>query len=455
MAVPGGTATDSPFNLTASSPGIWGNNLFATVDTDGIDDQVAGLYAQYGLTKGDLFNLTVYYAPPSGKIATERHLNVAILKDAGPRRLDRVLAQQSGLARMPETFAVAEAPATWEAWLTGWQTFMNTNRALRIDQLIGLLTRSTGGVESLALDEETYVGSEDLKTGIYSLAGADLFNLLCIPPDSLDPTDTEALNIPANVWTKAVAYCVKRRAMLICDSPTLWSDQFRQGKITDISPGDLGIAGEDARNAAVYFPRVVKSDPMLNGHLGVFPPCGIIAGIMSRTDVRRGVWKAPAGQDASLNGIAGLEVKMTDMENGVLNPIGINCLRSFPITGMVVWGARTLRGADQFGDDYKYIPVRRLTLYIEESLYRGTQWAVFEPNAEPLWAQLRLNINTFMADLSRQGAFYSYYVKCDKSTTTQSDIDRGIVNIVVAFAPVKPAEFVVLQIQQLAGQTAS
>jgi phage tail sheath protein FI len=151
-------------------------------------------------------------------------------------------------------------------------------------------------------------------------------------------------------------------------------------------------------------------------------------------------------------------VNLNDAENGILNPLGINCLRFFPASGRVVWGARTLRGADQLADEYKYVPVRRLALYIEESLYRGTQLVVFEPNDEPLWAQIRLNVGAFMHNLFRQGAFQgqspkdAYFVKCDKETTTQNDIDLGIVNIVVGFAPLKPAEFVVIQLQQIAGQ---
>jgi phage tail sheath protein FI len=153
-----------------------------------------------------------------------------------------------------------------------------------------------------------------------------------------------------------------------------------------------------------------------------------------------------------------LSVDLTDNENGELNPLGINCLRAFPITGRVVWGSRTLRGADQLADEWKYIPVRRTALFIEESLYRGTQWVVFEPNDEPLWAQIRLNIGAFMNGLFRQGAFQgttpkdAYFVKCDKETTTQTDINLGVVNIIVGFAPLKPAEFVVIKLQQMAGQ---
>jgi len=203
---------------------------------------------------------------------------------------------------------------------------------------------------------------------------------------------------------------------------------------------------------------VIQPDPLRDRQLDTFVPCGLIAGVMARTDTQRGVWKAPAGQDAALNGIQGLQVNLTDNENGLLNPLGINCLRSFPVIGRVVWGARTLRGADQLADEYKYVPVRRTALFIEESLYRGTQWVVFEPNDEPLWAQIRLNVGAFMQNLFRQGAFQgktprdAYLVKCDKETTTQNDINLGIVNILVGFAPLKPAEFVIIKIQQLAGQ---
>jgi phage tail sheath protein FI len=142
----------------------------------------------------------------------------------------------------------------------------------------------------------------------------------------------------------------------------------------------------------------------------------------------------------------------------VLNPLGLNCFRIFPIYGAIAWGARTLVGSDAEASDWKYVPVRRMTLFIEESLYRGTQWVVFEPNDEPLWAQIRLNIGAFMQSLFRQGAFQgkspqeAYFVKCDKETTTQTDINNGIVNIVVGFAPLKPAEFVIIQLQQMAGQ---
>jgi hypothetical protein len=170
------------------------------------------------------------------------------------------------------------------------------------------------------------------------------------------------------------------------------------------------------------------------------------------------VWKAPAGINAALNGVQGMTYLMSDQENGLLNPLGLNCLRTFPVYGPVLWGARTLQGADAETSQWKYVPVRRTALFLEESLYRGTKWVVFEPNDASLWAAIRLNITSFLQTLFVKGAFQgqtpdqAYFVKCDGETTTQADIDNGIVNILVGFAPLKPAEFVVIQIEQLAGQ---
>jgi phage tail sheath protein FI len=221
------------------------------------------------------------------------------------------------------------------------------------------------------------------------------------------------------------------------------------------------LTGADAINAAFYFPWLTAPDPLQENRPRAFPPCGFVAGIYARTDANRGVFKAPAGTEASVTGVMGLRTSLTDREHGILNPLGINCLRTFAVYGTVVWGSRTLHGADERGSEWKYIPVRRLALFLEESLYRGTQWVVFEPNDEPLWAQIRLNIGAFLQNLFRQGAFQgktpreAYFVKCDKETTTQNDINLGIVNILVGFAPLKPAEFVILKIQQMAGQLAA
>ena len=285
----------------------------------------------------------------------------------------------------------------------------------------------------------TFVGSRVVRTGIFALEGVDLFNLLCLPGIT-DP----------GILADAAAYCEECRAFLIIDAP-----------IKEDAPEKMLEAYADLPKsdyAAVYYPWVQIADPLRGGRLHLRPPSGTVAGLYARTDSQRGVWKAPAGTEATLNGVRALGYALNDRENGTLNPLGINALRIFPVFGPVSWGARTLRGADQMADEYKYVPVRRLALMIEETLYRSTQWVVFEPNDEPLWAQIRLNIGAFMNDLFRQGAFQgqtpreAYFVKCDKETTTQNDINRGIVNILVGFAPLKPAEFVFIRIQQLAGQ---
>jgi Bacteriophage tail sheath protein len=294
------------------------------------------------------------------------------------------------------------------------------------------------------------IGDQLLKTGMYALLDADLFNILCIPVTALLP-DTDAAQVAAN----ATALCTQRRAFYILDPPQEDGDRDTLDGIKSWLDHNGSLR---SRNSALYFPRVDIADALNGFRLRTTATSGTIAGLYARIDVARGVWKAPAGIEASLGGVQDLEYTLTDGENGVLNPLAINCLRTFPVYGPVCWGARTLYGADQLVDDYKYVPVRRFALFLEESLFRGTKWVVFEPNDEPLWAQIRLNIGAFMQSLFRQGAFQgtsprdAYLVKCDSQTTTQTDINNGIVNIVVGFAPLKPAEFVILKIQQLAGQ---
>ena len=250
--------------------------------------------------------------------------------------------------------------------------------------------------------------------------------------------------------------------MLIVDPPHAWGASAAQAA-ENASAGlnGLGLSGIAARNAALYFPRVVQVDPERDRQLDVFVPCGMVAGVMARTDAQRGVWKAPAGLDAALNGIQGLQVNLTDADNGRLNPLGINCLRAFPVNGRVVWGARTLRGADQLADEYKYIPVRRLALFIEESLYRGTQWVVFEPNIPALWQKITRNVTAFLTNVWRSGALFgvtaaeAFYVKCDAETNPPEVIEAGQVICEIGIAPVKPAEFVIFRLSQFTGGAGS
>jgi phage tail sheath protein FI len=308
--------------------------------------------------------------------------------------------------------------------------------------------RLAGGLNGkVPVEEPALLGSPALKTGIYALEDVDLFNILCIPR-AADLTDATSMRA---VYDQAGSYASGRRAFLLVDIPE--TTATLDGMETWLREND----SLRSKEAAVYFPRTFVPDPVNQNRLKSLAASGTIAGLYARTDASRGVWKAPAGTEATLQNVQGLAYLLTDLQNGALNPLGVNCLRTFPVFGHVSWGARTLDGADQLSSEWKYIPIRRLALFIEESLFRGTKYAVFEPNDESLWAQIRLNIGVFMNGLFRQGAFQgqtpqeAYFVKCDKETTTQADRNLGTVNIEVGFAPLKPAEFVVIRIQQIAG----
>jgi phage tail sheath protein FI len=276
------------------------------------------------------------------------------------------------------------------------------------------------------------------------------FNLLvAVPPAGTD--------LPATTLARMAKIAFDKRAFMIVDAPSDWSDAdaAMNGRDAFFSVFDAGVR----RNAACYFPRLNLGDlgPMASQAIdgSHFPPAGAIAGQFARTDLDRGLWKTPAGIATGIGGAVGLTDVLTDFDSGRLNPIAINALRTMPIIGNVIWGGRTMIGSDVEASEWKYLSVRRLALFIEESLFRGTQWVVFEPNDEPLWAQIRLNVGTFMHTLFRQGAFQgiaardAYFVKCDRDSNPQEDVDRGIVNIIVGFAPLKPAEFVVIQLQQM------
>ncbi len=221
----------------------------------------------------------------------------------------------------------------------------------------------------------------------------------------------------------------------------------RANTVTGTAPSDYN---------AVYWPWIERSDPVGAGQNPTItiPPSGYVAGLYARTDARRGVWKAPAGTEVQIGEIRGLDFNVLDRDQDNLNPQGINALRTIPGSGMVVWGARTRL----VNSEYRYVSVRRTAMFLRKSIFNGIQWAVFEPNDEPLWQSLRNTIRAFMETQFRNGAFAgatsneAYFVKVDAETTTPDDQAAGIVNIQVGFAPLRPAEFVVVTLQQMAGQ---
>jgi phage tail sheath protein FI len=408
-----GTATASIANngltLSAANPGTWGAKVQVTVN---YDDGSGGTLA------APLFNLTVHDTRTE-----QREVYFGLSTDPTHARSVEHVLLGSNLVRAT---AVPAPPARPNAAAATALTVANTADGDPIDA-----------------SQVTNAGLEAARKGIFALERADLFNLLVIPPYAPD-TDVAAVDLGT-----ALSYCLRRRAILLVDPPS---------DVDTIAEAitHANAVGRDI-NAAFFFPRMRAPNPLRGNRVEDFAPGGAVAGVIARTDAARGVWKSAAGVEATLTGVSGLTVKLTDLQNGDLNPLGINCLRDFPVFGRVVWGSRTLAGADALASEWKYLAVRRMALFLEESLYRGTQWVVFEPNDEPLWAQIRLNIGAFMQNLFRQGAFQgkspreAYFVKCDSETTTQTDINSGIVNIVVGFAPLKPAEFVVITLQQIAG----
>jgi phage tail sheath protein FI len=373
--------------LEARDPGMWGNYLTASIDPPGVrDDNDAE--ERYGLAKADLFTLTIKDLKAG---TTEIFRNVSVRP--GAQRIDQILAINSRLVSLsgalPDKVTI---PST-----------STVEGANKVANDIATLTAT----DFLGGEGDTFQAD---KRGLYALENVDLFNLLCIPPYSNG-------DVEPGVVSTAATYCEARRAMLLVDPPGKWTTKQ---SVLDAMADPVASLGTASKNAMLFFSRIKRF-----GSANAFASSGAIAGVIARTDSQRGVWKAPAGLDATLAGVSQLAVPLTDLENGELNKLGVNCLRTMPGVGPVVWGARTLQGNDDLASEWKYIPVRRLTLYIEESLYRGTRWAVFEPNDEPLWSQIRLNLGAFMHDLFRQGAFQgktpqgAYFVQCDSTTTNR------------------------------------
>lgn len=415
--------------LEAVNPGAWGNKLKMRIT-----------HSESDVKK---FNLSILDGN-SGVI--ENYYDLTI--DAGEAKsVDKVLENRSKLVRMQGTTLPSVRPAKNGELTTEDGDLWVDNTPTTCCKV----ATADEAIDGDPLESDDFIGNGKMgaKLGLYALENVDNFNLLCIPPyKSNGDADTTVIN-------KATAYCEKRRAFHIVDSPIAWDTNTS----SDFKSSTLGDSFTKSANASVFYPRIKRANPLNNDTVESFSSCGAVAGLYARTDSARGIWKAPAGIDAALKNAPELSVKLSDDENGVINPLGINCLRDKPPFGRIVWGSRTMLGDDDLSSEWKYAPVRRLALYIEESLFKGTQWIVFEPNDEPLWSQIRLSIGSFMQDLFRKGAFQgtspkdAYFVKCDAETNPQDEIDLGKVNIVVGFAPLKPAEFVIIKLQQIVGQS--
>jgi phage tail sheath protein FI len=415
------TPVDSPWKLFASSPGIWANAI-----TVAITPQPAN---------SARFSLQVLL----NSNPVENFVNLS-MAPADPQFVFTVINNDSQYV----TFIDPSSPQSVLVPPTALPASTDTGFAALGNGADGtVLVPGDGNFENAIFPEII-----ESATGVHQLDRVNIFNLLCVPGV------TPVLNAyEVNTVQLLQDYCASQRAFYIADGPqtVIIRDYPSNG------PGGISTT-KNAANSAFYFPWVLAADPLAGNRPRSMPPCGFVAGVYAATDASRGVWKAPAGVDTGLTGALGLQYDLTDEATGLLNALGANCLRNFKVFGNVVWGARTLKGNDQFGSQWKYVPIRRLALFIESSLYDGTQWVVFEPNDEPLWSQIRMNVGAFLQGLFLQGAFQgttpqqAYFVKCDAENNPQASINLGIVNVLVGFAPLYPAEFVVIQIQQIAGQ---
>lgn len=412
---PGDTASlvlgsgSSELALEAAGPGSWGSGLSAVIDDD-IADR----------TNRAAFNLTVV-DEATRKVEIFHAVSFAA---ASQRRVDAIVEHQSTLVRIPGALPTTRLDAYPE-------------RATAV-----------GGNDGAPLVSANFTTGSNLRSqhrGLYALDPIEQVNLIVVPPY------TASGDIDDQVLFDVIAYAEERGAIAIVDPPSSW----------DTAAAAVAGAADPAfpvsANAALYFPSIRRPDPAGGSGTVTMAPSGSVAGVIARTDALRGVWKAPAGVSATLDGATGLAVSLDDDQIGKLTLLGVNCVRPVPGAGFVVWGARTREGTEALDSQWKYLPVRRMALFIEASLRRGLRWVDSEPNAEPLWAEIRLNVDAFLADLYRQGAFSgtkpadTYFVRCGLDTTTADDVSHGTVNVHVGFAPLKPAEFIVVQLALSAG----
>ena len=297
------------------------------------------------------------------------------------------------------------------------------------------------------LSTDDYVGDVADRSGFGGLETVDEITMLCVP-DLMSAYQQGAIDLEAvqAVQIAMIAHCelMGDRMAILDPPPGLNAQQVKEWRVDK--------AGYDSAFAAMYYPWIKTANPG-TGAIGFMPPSGHMAGIWGRNDDTSGVHKAPANE--VIRGVISLELQITKNEHDLLNPVGINVLRSFAARGNRVWGARTLSSDPA----WRYLNVRRLFNYLEESILLGTNWVVFEPNDEALWARVRRTITAFLVNEWRKGALFgntpdeAFYVKCDSETNPSEGIDAGQLVCEIGVAPVKPAEFVIFRLAQFSGGT--
>jgi len=426
--------------LQARNVGGWGSGLSAAVRHES-GRAAAPAAATPSARRTQRFDLHLRWQPRQGDAVEEVFAGASTAPgDASylPELLERASALVRVRGRMPGARPASTVPAGEGPAGLRW-----------------LAADAASGSDGGALEAADLLGDAEAGTGLHALARAEaMFDLLCIPPPTRDANTLPSayVPVPAEVLDAALALCVRRHAMLLVDPDPHWGSSAGRAVARAIDGSTaLRAAGAPARNAALYFPCLRQSDPLREDRIDTFVPGGAVAGVIARTDAAHGVWTAPAGTAARLAGVQALQVELGDSEAAQLQRAGLNGLRALDGGEHVVWGARTLRGGEDLADEFRHLPVRRMALFLARSIEPGTAWAAFEPNGPALWAQLRLSVGNFLLGLFRQGAFQgvsaeeAFFVRCGLDTMTQDDIAQGRVVVLVGFAPLRPAEFVILR----------
>jgi len=397
------------FTLEAASEGLWGRSIIVSVDLA----RSSRPTRKQGLREGEPFNLEVMVSGTGMNVPAEVHRELTM--GDGPRQVDKVLKEGSRIVRFKEH---GEEVRT-----------VSAGRFLAV-----------GGSDGLPLDASSIIGADG--GGMNALDRTDGFDILYIPPYREDQM------MEPSILAAAADRCRANRAILLLDAPRGWST------VDDARNGIEGIRtalGAVAKDAALYFPNLMVPDGP--GQTRSAPPAGAVAGVIVRNDSLRGVWKVPAGTEAVIKGAGETALRLSDGELSFLNTLAINCLRKLPGGRVVIWGGRTLDGADLSTSEWKYLPVRRLYLFIEKSLQKGLEWTMFEANDRPLWSKVRVSVEAFLLALFHKGAFPgtvprdAFFVRCGNDTTSADELRNGLLNLHVGFAALKPAEFIILRLQ--------